>query len=67
MTDDFADAKIGKQSARSVIRADKRLERAQREATAGDANGALNHLLKSVKDQGIALQRAYRLDFRGQF
>jgi hypothetical protein len=50
-----------------VIRADKRLERAQREATAGDANGALNHLLKSVKDQGIALQRAYRLDFRGQF
>jgi hypothetical protein len=64
---DYLDAKIGKQTARYVIRADKRLEKAQREAFDEDAGGALKQLLRSVADQGFAAQRTYQLDFRSDF
>jgi hypothetical protein len=64
---DYVDAKIGKQTARYVIRADKRLEKAQREAFDEDEEGALGQLLRSVRDQGFAAQRTYQLDFRSDF
>jgi hypothetical protein len=67
LTDDFLDAKVGKQAFRYVVRADKRLEKAQRRATDGNADGAVSNLLKSLRDQGIAFQRTFALDFRDEF
>ena len=66
-TPDFIDAKLGKQAVRYTIRGDKRLEKAQREAADWNATGAVTHLLKSMREQGIAFQRAFELDFREEF
>jgi hypothetical protein len=61
------DLKLGKQVVKLVGRADRRLERAQDEVADQDADGAISQLLKSTRDQGLAFQTLYRLDFKGRF
>lgn len=61
------DLKLGKQVVRLLGRADRRLERAQEEVVDQDANGAISQVLKSTRDQGLAFQTLYRLDFKGRF
>jgi hypothetical protein len=63
----YLDAKVGKQTSRYLIRADKRLEKAQREAFDGDAEGALGQVGRSLRDQGLAAQRTFQFDFRANF
>jgi len=67
LTPGFIDAKIGKQVARYIVRADRKLEKAQEEVADQDADGAVNQLLKSVRDQGAAYQRIHVLDFKDMF
>lgn len=67
LTDDFFDPKVGKQTFGPLIRADKKLEKAEREAADQDAEGAISPLLKSMRDQGNAFRVAAALDFRDQF
>jgi hypothetical protein len=64
---DILNAKIRKQALRYLARADTRLEKAEGEAADQDADGAVNQLLKSVRDQGTAYQRVFELDFRKEF
>jgi hypothetical protein len=67
LTTNFLDAKLGKQVARYIVRADRKLEKAQEEVADQDADGALSQLLKSVRDQGAAYQRIFQLDFKDMF
>jgi hypothetical protein len=61
------DLKIGKQVVRHLGRADEKLERAQEEVAGQDADGAISQVLKSARDQGLAFQALYTIDFKGQF
>lgn len=63
----IGDLKIGKQVVRYLGRADKKLERAQGEVAGQDANGAISQVLKSARDQGLAFQALYSIDFKGRF
>jgi hypothetical protein len=67
LTPGFIDAKIGKQVARYIVRADRKLEKAQEEVADQDANGATNQLLKSFRDQGAAYQSIFQFDFKDMF
>jgi hypothetical protein len=67
LTDDFFDAKVGKQTFRYLIRADKKLEKAEREVADQNPEGAISPLLKSLQDQGNGFRVGAALDFRDQF
>jgi hypothetical protein len=67
LTDDFFDAKVGKQTFRYLIRADKKLEKAEREAADQNAEGAISPLLKSLQDQGNGFRVGAALDFKDKF
>jgi hypothetical protein len=63
----FVDARIGKQTARYTIRADQRLEKAQRKTTDQNATAAVLQLLLSLADQGNGFQRVAGRDYRPLF
>jgi hypothetical protein len=67
LASNLADLKLGKQVVRFLGRADRKLERALEETAGQDADDAISQALKSARDQGLAFQRLFALDFKDQF
>ena len=67
LTPSFLDAKIGKQVARYLVKADRAMLRAQDEVADQDADDAIDQLFKSTRYQGLAFQKTFGLDFKAAF
>jgi hypothetical protein len=67
LTGTFLDAKIGKQTARYVIQADKKLEKAEAAALDLNADKAISQIFKGWRLQANAFLKIWDLDFSKVF